>query len=96
LATLFGKFNPFRIRIDSKCDKCWACGTFCRYDALSKKNIGLKIPASSCTLCGDCVNSCHANSISYTFLGFRGAKIKNAFIILIVIMHSVFLACARI
>lgn len=93
-ATILGKINPFRIRIDSKCDECLACSRVCRYNALSAKDIASKKPASSCTLCGDCIGTCHSSSISYKLFNIKTAR--EIYIMLILTLHSIFLGCARI
>ncbi len=96
LVTLLSKLYPARIRIDhNTCTFCNLCTVSCRYDALSPQDIKKGIAGWNCTLCGDCLDSCHANSI---YLSFFGSK-KNAweyYIAVVIGVHTVFLALARI
>lgn len=96
LATWLGKLNPFRIRIKDGCTKCRACTAVCRYDALQLDNIIKQRPASSCTLCGDCIGSCNGKFLEYRFLKMNSDKARNVFLVMIVVLHAVFLGVARI
>lgn len=96
LATWLGKLNPFRIRIKDGCTKCRACTSVCRYDALQLDDIIKQKPASSCTLCGDCIGSCKGNFLEYRFLRLNANTARNVFLVLIVVLHAAFLGVARI
>ncbi len=96
LATWLGKLNPFRIGIKDGCSKCRACTSVCRYDALQWDDIVKQRPASSCTLCGDCIGSCKGRFLEYRFLNWNGDTVRMIFLVLIVVMHAVFLGVARI
>ncbi len=96
LATWLGKLNPFRIRIKDGCTKCRACTSVCRYDALQLEDIIRQKPASSCTLCGDCIGSCKGKFLEYRFLKMNPDKARNVFLLMIVVLHAVFLGVARI
>jgi heterodisulfide reductase subunit A-like polyferredoxin len=73
-----------------------ACARVCRYHALNAKTIAARRPGFTCTLCGDCVSACHRRQINYR-LPFASAHFsRQAFIVLIISLHSVFLAVARI
>jgi hypothetical protein len=88
--------NPFRIRISSGCSDCGACSLPCRYDALSKEDIGRRRPGPSCTLCGDCLSRCRDSQIGYRFLGLSPAAARSLFLVLVVAGHASFLGVARI
>lgn len=91
-----GRISPFRIRIGEECNGCMACARVCRYHALNAKTIAARRPGFTCTLCGDCVSACHRRQINYR-LPFASAHFsRQAFIVLIISLHSVFLAVARI
>ncbi len=96
LVTLLSKLYPARIRIDhNTCTFCNACTVSCRYNALNANDIKKGIAGWNCTLCGDCLDSCHAGSI---YLSFFGSK-KNAweyYIATVIGVHTVFLALARL
>ncbi|MCU0643776.1 MAG: 4Fe-4S binding protein [bacterium] len=96
LATWLGKLNPFRIRIKDGCTKCRACTSVCRYDALQLDDIIRQKPASSCTLCGDCIGSCKGNFLEYRFLRLNADTARNVFLVMIIVLHAVFLGVARI
>ncbi|MDZ7265644.1 MAG: 4Fe-4S binding protein [candidate division KSB1 bacterium] len=96
VATWLGKLNPFRIRIKDGCTKCRACTSVCRYDALQLDDIVKHRPASSCTLCGDCIGSCKGRFLEYRFLNWNGDTARRLFLVLIVVIHAVFLGVARI
>jgi ferredoxin len=96
VTTLLGKLYPARIKIDQNtCTACNICSTECRYDALTPIDIKNGKAGWNCTLCGDCLSSCHASSIRLSFFGSN----KNAWIIYISIiigLHAGFLALARL
>lgn len=96
IAALTGKISPFRIRIEKNCSSCMACSKVCRYGALSNNNIRSHKPGLTCTLCGDCVNLCHNNSIHYNFYGLSPKAARALFIVIAVSIHAVFLGFARI
>lgn len=96
LANLLGKFSVFRITISDNCIKCGACSKVCRRGALSKENIANKSAGGSCSLCGDCIAACKSNAIDYTYVWNRHMSAKPVFTSLVVIMHVIFLAVARV
>jgi len=96
LANLLGKLSPFRLRIGSECNDCGICSRHCRYAALSKKDISLRRPAISCTLCGDCLASCKSAQINYGPGGSSSPIARAVFIVLIISLHAVFLGVARL
>ncbi len=96
LITLLSKLYPARIRINhNTCTFCNLCTLSCRYNALSPNDIKKGKAGWNCTLCGDCIDSCHDGAI---YLSFFGSK-KNAweyYIAAVIGVHTVFLALARI
>jgi polyferredoxin len=88
--------NPFRMYIDTNCDSCLKCTKHCRYIALTKEDVEKKKPGLSCTYCGDCITTCHTNSIKYKFLGLSSDKARNAYLIITISLFVVFLGVARI
>jgi hypothetical protein len=96
VANLLGKISPWRIRIGTDCDKCGACFTRCRYNALDEIRVGKGKPAISCTLCGDCVSACVHEHIGYHFPGLSSYNARALFIVIIVSLHAIFLGVARI
>ncbi len=96
LATTLGKISPFRIRIKDGCTKCRACTTVCRYDALQLHDIVKQQPASSCTLCGDCIGSCKGNFLEYRFFNKRSGLSRHIFLMIAIVLHTIFLGVARI
>ena len=95
LANIFGRINPTRIKIGSQCTDCGACTLSCRYSALNKEDIEKRRAGFKCTLCGDCVDSCPHNQIHYYFPGLNTNTARMFFITLVVSLHAVFLAVAR-
>jgi ferredoxin len=96
LGNWLGKINPFRVRIGPECDLCMKCSTACRYNALSKPDIESKAPASTCTLCGDCVTQCDKNQIDYRFFSLPPDKARAVFTTLAISLHAVFMGVAMI
>lgn len=88
--------SPFRFKIGDSCLKCNACIQACSYMALTKEGIAQNKIGPTCTYCGDCISSCAHNSFEYQFLGLSPTAAEKLWIILTVILHSVFLAVARI
>jgi polyferredoxin len=96
VADCLGKISPFRIRIDNACDDCGACTYTCRYNALESKDIQKRKAGITCSLCGDCLQSCGKEAIYYKFLGLKPNIARSLFIVLIVSLHAVFLGLARL
>lgn len=96
IAALAGKISPFRMRIEKTCSSCMACSKVCRYGALGHDEIISRKPGFTCTLCGDCVNVCHNNSIRYSFHGLSQKTARALFTVIVVSIHAVFLGFARI
>lgn len=89
--------NPFRMVIDhSSCNDCMGCTRTCKYDALNRIDISNRKPGITCTLCGDCVASCHAGSIRYKFLRLSPFAARNLYLLVTITLHSSTLALARI
>lgn len=89
--------NPFRMSIDdSSCTDCMACTRHCKYDALNRSDIQKRKPGLSCTLCGDCVSSCHSNSIKYRFLKLSPEAARRLYLFITISLHATTMALARI
>lgn len=88
--------NPFRMRIDSNCTNCMKCTTVCRYNALKPIDILGKKPGMTCTLCGDCVQSCHTQSIKYKFFNLKPETARYLYLFLTISLHAIFMAMGRI
>ena len=93
-----GRFvNPFRLTIDqSTCTECMVCTSTCKYDALNRTDIAAKKPGLTCTLCGDCLSSCHAGSLQYRFPGLSGPNARNLYLFITISLHAATMALARI
>ena len=89
-------FNPFRIVIGSDCTLCRKCIRKCRYDALNIGHLRSGKPGINCTWCGDCLSACSTNQISYGFLNLDPKMARLSWIVLTVVLHTVFLGLARI
>ena len=88
--------NPFRMYIDSNCDLCMKCTSYCKYDALGAQDIKNKKPGFNCTLCGDCLTACRHNSIKYKFFNLSPQASRNLYLFLTISLHAAFLALAKI
>ena len=95
MSNLLGKISFWRLRISDECTLCGACTAMCRYDALGKGQLEKQRPGFTCTLCRDCTTVCKHNAISLTFAGISSPAITSGFIVMIVSLHAVFLAVAR-
>lgn len=88
--------NPFRMYIDDTCTSCMRCAKSCKYLALEKQNIAARKPGFTCTMCGDCLNSCHEGSIKYKLWKFSPETARIIYIVITVSVFIVFLNVARI
>ncbi len=95
-ADILGKISPWRITISDSCTGCGKCTAVCRYNALNGEHLENRKPGLSCTLCGDCIPQCSEGHISYSFPGISPEKARAAFIVLMVVLHTLFLGVARI
>jgi len=96
LAATFGRVSPFRLEIGDGCDECRLCSLVCRYRALEMEDLRRKRAGGTCTLCGDCLASCHSGLIRFRFLGLSPTAARATFVALIAAFHAVFLGVARI
>ena len=89
--------NPFRLEIDrTSCTTCMACSPACNYDALKKEDIRSGKPGITCTLCGDCLSSCHSRSIRYRFLRMDPERARRLYLFITIGLHACTMALARI
>jgi len=89
--------NPFRLVIDQdSCTSCMACTARCKYDALNPADIARRKPAMTCTLCGDCLSSCHSGSIHYRFPRLTPNGARNLYLLITISLHAATMALARI
>lgn len=95
ITTTIGKINPFRIKIGNRCTSCHACIKSCRYGALTENDIHRKKPGFTCTLCGDCVAKCSSQQIAYRFPGLSPEAAKRLFLVIVVVVHTLFLGFGR-
>ena len=96
VVTLLGKLYPVRVKIDQNtCTNCNICSSHCKYDALSNEDINAGKAGWNCTLCGDCLTSCHASSISFSFFGMK-KNVWEVYMAIVVGTHAAFLALARL
>ena len=95
-AGCLGKISPWRIRVSGKCTHCMLCSKICRYAALEREDLLKGKPGITCTLCGDCISSCRNSHITYNYAGISSLNTRAAFVSLIIIIHTIFLAVARI
>ncbi len=96
ITTYIGKISPFRLSINNSCTGCKRCPRVCRYGALrldenNKMQVDIK-----CTLCGDCITECSDDAIQYSFFKLSPERARELFLILIVSIHAMSLALARI
>lgn len=96
ITTFLGRINPFRVKINNHCTDCGACTLSCRYGSLNKEDIDNRKPSISCTLCGDCIGACPHDALEYGFLKANPIKSRHSFLVLIITLHSIFLAIARV
>lgn len=96
IVNVLKNINPFRMYIDSACNLCMRCSIHCKYDALGVDDIKRKKPGYTCTLCGDCLPTCHSNSIKYRFFSLKPETARYLYLFLTISIHSVFFGLARI
>jgi ferredoxin len=97
IVNLTHKVNPFRMFIDNNsCTDCLACSNSCKYDALNRADKQARKPGLTCTLCGDCLSSCHTGSIKYRFLRLPPEASRKLYLLITITLHAVTMALARI
>lgn len=97
IVNLAGKVNPLRLEIDEvSCTGCMACTRHCRYDALNREHILARKPGVTCTLCGDCISSCHAGSLRYRLFDLSPTVSRNLYLGVTITLHAATLVLARI
>lgn len=90
------KISPFRFELTSNCTMCNACVSKCSYMALTPSSIAKREIEPTCTYCGDCLPACNHDGLQYRFGLIKGERAENIWIVTTVVLHSLFLAIARI
>lgn len=88
--------NPMRMAINDSCTNCMLCSSHCKYNALKKEDIASRAPAATCTLCGDCISSCHAGSIEYRLFKLSPSVSRNIYLGITICLHAITLVMAKI
>ena len=88
--------SPFRLVINDSCTSCLVCTKSCKYDALTKSDITNLKPGITCTLCGDCISSCHNSSLQYRFGKLKHDKAHFLYLFITISLHVIFISLARI
>ncbi|MCB2216257.1 4Fe-4S binding protein [Desulfofustis glycolicus] len=96
LADLFGRINPWRIKIHDGCNQCGRCSRVCRYNALTPADLAGRRAGFTCSLCGDCISACPDNHLHYTFPGLGDTAARAVFLAVAVSLHALFLGVARL
>ncbi|ACV68565.1 4Fe-4S binding protein [Desulfohalobium retbaense] len=96
VANILSRLSPWRLRIGSGCSRCGRCQRVCRYNALDTEDFERGRPGLACTLCGDCLAACPEGQLRLDFPGLSAGAAHQAFVVLIVALHAVFLGVARI
>lgn len=96
VANWLGKIAPWRIRRTDACMHCLACIRVCRYGALTPERLKEGRPGPGCTLCRDCLSVCRHGGLTVTLYGKTCGAAESSFVVLLSIMHTVFLAVARV
>ncbi len=73
-----------------------ACSKACRYGALTDITIKKGKPGVTCTLCGDCINSCTKNAIAYNFPGLNPSAANKIFFVIAIVIHTLFIGIGRV
>ena len=94
LVVRLGKLSPFRLVLKPSCQGCGVCRPVCRFGALDREAWDRQKPHLSCTLCGDCLETCGA--IELRFPGLTAAASRRLLSVLVVSLHAVFMGVARI
>ncbi|NCC24823.1 MAG: 4Fe-4S ferredoxin [Deltaproteobacteria bacterium] len=95
-ATTLGRISPWRLVMNEACTSCGLCIRSCRYSALDPARIRAGRPGLSCTLCGDCLAACPHDALELRIWNFPWPLARQAFLVLIIALHSIFLGLARI
>lgn len=90
------KISPFRFVVNDNCTGCNACIPNCSYMALTPESLSKKKTGATCTYCGDCLVACRHNGLEYRFAWLDPKNAERLWIVATVVLHSVFLAVARI
>ncbi len=96
IVSLAKHINPVRLKIQDSCTSCIVCSSYCKYDALKKTDILKRKPALSCTLCGDCVASCHAGSLQYKIFSLKPSMSRNLYLGITISIHAITMVLAKI
>jgi polyferredoxin len=96
VVSYYSRINPFRMYIEDDCSACMKCSMYCKYDALQKQDILSHKPGNTCTLCGDCITTCHSGSLKYRFFKMKPEISRYLYLFISISLHAICLAIARI
>lgn len=95
VGNLLGKVSPWRLRINDNCTRCGACTRVCRYNALREHDIAAGRPGLTCSLCRDCTSVCAHGAMELQFPLLSSSTSERLFVTVVVSLHAMFLAVAR-
>ena len=93
---VLARISPWRVKVAARrCDHCGACEKACGYRAIDAQSRQKGAASWRCVLCRDCLRVCPRGAISLHFpwLKPRGAEV--VFVIVVVLLHTLFIASAR-
>jgi ferredoxin len=95
ITALAGKIAPWRLNIrrNAKLDKAIQ---HCRYSALNQNSAQKGKPEASCTLCLDCIALCRKDDITLQAPFLTPTLSRKIYTGMLVVLHVLFLAVARI
>ena len=88
--------SPWRIRRTDACTGCLACTRVCRYGAMTEERLAAGRPGPTCTLCRDCLSACRHGGLEMTVYGRPSALAEQVFVVIVSVLHTGFLAVARV
>ncbi len=89
--------SPFRFVVNrGNCTSCMRCIPACNYVAMSRDEKGVLVIGNGCTYCGDCLTACPHDALEYQFTWLRGERAEKLWLVVTIVLHTLFLTLARV
>lgn len=63
---------------------------------MTEERLAAGRPGPTCTLCRDCLSACRHGGLAMTLYGRPSASAERVFVVIVSVLHTAFLAVARV
>lgn len=96
VVNVLSRISPWRVKVDARrCNNCGTCETICAHRAIAVESRQKGQASLACVLCRDCLKACPKSAIALHFPFLKPGLAELVFIVIVVVLHTLFIATAR-